>query len=208
MDPIRAQTGSAAAFGGKTLVEGSSRPPSPGGNGENGRSRRRGCERPFRFETEVVCFYLAQLAGKFPAFFSHLLVSPVLEILEQYGLDDRATKAHTASLSGPDEATFGLEDGFAFRQQETYVDETGESHGVRETVESHAAGAEIDPLNLRLFTLRVSDGNGQLHASPEEFLLLEADDSEGRGVSRRAANVVILQLAAESAPRNAKLVNR
>src|ERR1700694_6217408 len=59
----------------RTLVEGSSRPPSPGGNGENGRSHRRGCERPFRFETEVVCFYWRNsLENSQPSSFIFLLV--------------------------------------------------------------------------------------------------------------------------------------
>src|SRR5580700_5270098 len=146
------------------------------------------------------------LRREIPAFFSHFLVAPVLELLEDGGLDDRETDANAFFVADPHKAGFGLELNVALGQKEAHIQKPGEAQRFGEAVEAHASGAEVHALDTDFLAFGVPHGDGNVDARPEELLLFVADRSErGGATTLREVDVVLLQLAAEGAAGNAEL---
>src|SRR5580658_228219 len=146
------------------------------------------------------------LRREIPAFFSHFLVAPVLELLEDGGLDDGEADADPLFVADPHEAGFGLKGNVALGQNEAHIQKTGEAQRLGEAVEAHASGAEVYALDTDFLAFGVPHGDGNLDARAEELLLFVADRSEQDGAtSLREVDVVLLQLAAKRAAGNAEL---
>src|SRR4029077_15755866 len=96
--------------------------------------------------------------------------------------------------------------GFTVGERETHVEQAGKLHRFFQAIQPHAAGAEVHALDTHFIALLVLQRNGNLDAGAEEFLLLEADESQRvRSIGRIYVDVVFLQLSAERAARDAEL---
>src|SRR6202011_5545282 len=80
------------------------------------------------------------LRGEFPAFVFHFAIGPMLEFFEEGGFDYGEADTDAAFVADPHQAGFGLEEDFAFWKDETYIEQSGETQGIFDAVEPHAAG--------------------------------------------------------------------
>src|SRR4029077_18563656 len=132
-----------------------------------------------------------ELDREFPAFFFHLLVGPMLQLLKKRRFNHGKTDAHAPLITNPHESRFRLKQNFTFRQHEAYVEQSRKTQRLFHAVEAHAPRAEVDSLHVNLFALRIPDGNRSLNTSPKEFLLLITDEAQrGRTLSGSKTDVV------------------
>jgi len=76
-------------------------------------------------------------------------------------------------------------------QREAHIEQAGKAHRFFQAVKAHATGAQVDALHRHLLSLLIFQCDRQLDAGTKEFLLLEADESQGvRALSGRDVNVV------------------
>ena len=102
----------------------------------------------------------------------------MLELLEEGGVDDGEAKADAAFAAEPDDAGLRPKNGFAVGERKADVEQAGKLHRFFQSIQSHAAGAEVHALDADFLTMLVLQSNGELDAGAEKFLLLEADESQ------------------------------
>jgi len=135
------------------------------------------------------------------------VVGPGLKLLEKCGIDDCKAKADAPFFTHPDDPGLGAKNAFGIRQREAHIEKAGEAHRFSQSVQPHAAGAQVRALDAHFVPLLVFQCNGKLNAGAEEFLLIEADEPQRvHAVPGGDVDVVLLEFAAESATGNAQLV--
>src|SRR5258706_3829691 len=134
------------------------------------------------------------------------MVAPVLELLEECGVDNGEAKAASTFSSEPNDASLRAKNSFTIGKRKTHIEQAGEFHRLFQAVQSHAACAKVHALNATFVTLLILQCYGDLDAGSEKFLLLEADEAQGVcALAGIDVDVVFLQLSAERATGDAKL---
>src|SRR5579863_4781351 len=133
----------------------------------------------------------------------------MLQLFEKGRFDHDKANSDAPFVANPHEARLGLKPNITFRQQETDIEQSSETKRLFEPIQTHPAGAEIDPLDCNLFALRILDRDLGFHPRAEELLLVIADGADGsRLFTRSEVNAVFLELPAQSASRNTELLGR